>query len=132
MESQNINISKKENRNIFKSLLVKLGLGHYNVDKKIDEANIPTDSTNHGTSVITRPVSLADYYKPLNYYEDNRLIKLKEAVELLEKFQLAAAHYCINKNELACEYLLKARYREERENFFHSIQVESYNHSNFE
>lgn len=67
---------------------------------------------------------LTDYYKPLDCYEDNRYVRLKEAVELLVTFQRAAANYVFTRNELAMEYLLKARYREDRENFYNSFNVE--------
>lgn len=75
--------------------------------------------------------SLVDYYSQSSFFEDNRVERLKEAVELLEKFQIAAAHYIIPKNELAKEFLLKARYREERDNFIQSLKMEpNYDDSN--
>lgn len=67
---------------------------------------------------------LIDMYKPLDVYEDNRVERLNEAIKLLEKYQKAAINYVIGTNELAREYLLKARYREDRENFFNSFNVE--------
>lgn len=60
-----------------------------------------------------------------NYRQENRPEKLNEAIRLLEKHQKAAANYCISINELARDYLLKARYREEKENFFISLHVEN-------
>ncbi|XP_022912500.2 uncharacterized protein [Onthophagus taurus] len=85
----------------------------------------------HNTStVLTKETpkrtakGLTDYYKPLNCYEDNRYTRLREAVELLTKYQRAAANFMFSRNELATEYLLKARYREDRENFFNSFNVE--------
>ncbi|KAI4462866.1 guanine nucleotide exchange factor [Holotrichia oblita] len=68
--------------------------------------------------------ALSNFYKPLNCYEDNRYDRLKEAVDLLDMFQRAATNYVFTRNELAAEYLLKARYREDRENFYNSFNVE--------
>lgn len=68
---------------------------------------------------------LHEMYRPLDAHDDNRVVRLNEAVELLEKFQRAAMHYVMNVNELAREYLLKARYREDKENFFNSLKLES-------
>lgn len=80
--------------------------------------------TKHTLSGLRKYKGLIDYYKPLNYYEDNRILKLKEAITLLDKHQKAASNYRIGRNELAREYLLKARYREDKENFINSCHVE--------
>lgn len=64
-------------------------------------------------------------YKPSDIFDDNRVQRLNESIELLEKFQRAAMNYVLNINELAREYLLKGRYREDKENFFQSCRVES-------
>lgn len=58
---------------------------------------------------------------------DGRKVLLNQSVEFLEKSQRAAQKYTMTGNELAGEYLLKARYREERENFLHSLSVEKSN-----
>ncbi|KAB0799908.1 hypothetical protein PPYR_07788 [Photinus pyralis] len=58
---------------------------------------------------------------------DGRRALLNQSVEFLEKSQRAAQKYTMTGNELAGEYLLKARYREERENFLHSLSVEKSN-----
>ncbi|KAK5644118.1 hypothetical protein RI129_007963 [Pyrocoelia pectoralis] len=55
---------------------------------------------------------------------DSRLVRLNRALEFLDKSQKAAQKYTMKGNELAGEYLLKARYREESENFLHSFSVE--------
>ncbi|XP_017772699.1 PREDICTED: uncharacterized protein LOC108559845 [Nicrophorus vespilloides] len=80
-----------------------------------------------GNEKINQFKSLSDYYKPLDYYEDNRLQCLEESIELLEKYQKSASHYIYTKNDLAREYLLKARYREDKENFAHSFTIEALN-----
>ena len=67
---------------------------------------------------------LTDYYKPLTCYEDNRYIRLRESVELLANYQKASASYVFSRNDLASEYLLKARYREDKENFYNSFNLE--------
>lgn len=67
---------------------------------------------------------LHELYKPLDAHDDNRTLRLNETIELLEKFQRAAMNYVLNINELAREYLLKARYREDKENFFNSFKLE--------
>lgn len=70
---------------------------------------------------------LCDYFKPLDCYEDNRAKCLSETTEFLQQCQLSALHYNFNINALASDYLLKARYKEERENFFQSFKVEAKN-----
>lgn len=90
----------------------------------VEQRSTPKDRGDEVTQDIRRCKGLADYYKPLNCYEDNRYLRLKEAVDLLGNFQRAAASYVFTRNELAAEYLLKARYREDRENFYNSFNVE--------
>ncbi|XP_068906643.1 uncharacterized protein [Tenebrio molitor] len=68
---------------------------------------------------------LCDYFKPLDCYEDNRFKCLVETTEFLQQCQLSALHYSFMPNNLATDYLLKARYSEERDNFFQSFRVES-------
>lgn len=68
--------------------------------------------------------NLHELYRPLHKYDDNRLLRLNEAIELLETFQRATMNYVLNVNELAREYLLKARYREDKENFYNSLNLE--------
>lgn len=57
--------------------------------------------------------------------DDSRVQRLNECIELLEKFQRATMNYVLNINELAREYLLKGRYREDKENFFNSFRIEN-------
>lgn len=64
------------------------------------------------------------YVTPKKLLEDNRVQRLNESIELLEKCQRATMNYVLNINELAREYLLKGRYREDKENFFNSFRVE--------
>nr|XP_015834967.1 PREDICTED: uncharacterized protein LOC103312818 isoform X2 [Tribolium castaneum] len=68
---------------------------------------------------------LCDYFKPLDCYEDNRFKCLIETTEFLQQCQLSALHYNFMPNNLATDYLLKARYKEERDNFYQSFRVES-------
>lgn len=58
------------------------------------------------------------------FFKDNRNVRLNEVIELLKIFQKSAAKYAICKNDLANDYLLKSRYKEDRENFFHSFHIE--------
>lgn len=76
------------------------------------------------TSERSRFKELHEAYKPHNAIDDNRVQRLNETVELLQQFQRATMNYVLNINELAKEYLLKARYREDKENFFNSFRVE--------
>lgn len=55
---------------------------------------------------------------------ENRTQRLNESIQLLERYQKAASTYSIPINELAREYLLKARYREDKENFLNSFLIE--------
>ncbi|KAF2902795.1 hypothetical protein ILUMI_03389 [Ignelater luminosus] len=59
-----------------------------------------------------------------NNYGNNKIIWLNIANEFLENCQRAASAYVLRKNDLATEYLLKARYREDKENFSNSFSVE--------
>ncbi|XP_023029887.2 uncharacterized protein isoform X1 [Leptinotarsa decemlineata] len=68
---------------------------------------------------------LYEYYKPFDDYEDSRMNNLKATKLFLEKCQLGAINYNFGINELAKSYLLKARYQEDRENFFNSLRIES-------
>lgn len=58
------------------------------------------------------------------HYEDHKIKLLNKAMVFLESSQRAAACYVLKQNEMANEYLLKARYREDRENFLNSFSVE--------
>lgn len=69
--------------------------------------------------------ALNDYYKPLEVYEDNRQKCLIECAQFLEKSQIAAMNYNFPVNDLARNYLLKARYHEEAENFRQSLLLET-------
>ncbi|XP_019876319.2 uncharacterized protein LOC109604231 isoform X2 [Aethina tumida] len=76
----------------------------------------------------TRPFKcLDDFYKPLYVIEDNRVQCLHEALEFLEKTQIGALRYSFTSNELARCYLLKARYKEEKDNFVCSLSIEPAN-----
>lgn len=66
-----------------------------------------------------------EYFKPLEKYEDSRKEMLKEVTELLEKSQLGAINYNFNCNEIARNFLLKARYCDDQDNFFNSLGLES-------
>ncbi|CAH1117516.1 unnamed protein product [Phaedon cochleariae] len=68
---------------------------------------------------------LYEYYTPFGYYEDNRLRNLAETKLFLERCQLGAMNYNFVVNELAKSYLLKARYQEDKSNFYSSFSVES-------
>ncbi|KAG5897141.1 hypothetical protein JTB14_025094 [Gonioctena quinquepunctata] len=69
--------------------------------------------------------SLYEYYKQFDDHEYCRLHNLEASKVFLEKCQLGAMNYNFGINELTKNYLLKARYREDRENFYNSFSVES-------
>lgn len=56
--------------------------------------------------------------------QDDRKERLEKVIEFLELCQTAAVRYALSTNDLAKEYLLKARYREDRENFYNSFKME--------
>ncbi|XP_060531514.1 uncharacterized protein LOC132705099 [Cylas formicarius] len=68
---------------------------------------------------------LYEYYKPWEFYEDNRPETLLEAVKLLEKCQLAAINYSFSCDEAARNFLLKTRHYDDQDNFFYSFKVEA-------
>lgn len=63
---------------------------------------------------------------PSGIEQDNKILNLQETAKLLQTYQIAAKEYDHSINDLAKVYLLKARYREDRDNFFCSFNVESY------
>ncbi|XP_044748285.1 uncharacterized protein LOC123309302 isoform X2 [Coccinella septempunctata] len=68
--------------------------------------------------------TLHSYFKPLAFYEDNKIRRLQETTKFLYNCQLAVSSYSFNRNELAKNYLLKARYKEDKENFYISLNIE--------
>ncbi|KAL3266400.1 hypothetical protein HHI36_010577 [Cryptolaemus montrouzieri] len=65
-----------------------------------------------------------NHFRPLEFYEDNKVKCLQETTKFLQHCQLAVMSYSFNRNELARDYLLKARYREDKENFYISLNIE--------
>lgn len=123
------NTHPESNSNILKKILssIKVWPGVFQTrDQKngLDSRTLTRAEVKHTFSRLKKYKGLIDYYKPLDYYEDNRIVRLNEAIKLLEKYQKAALNYRIGRNELAREYLLKARYREDKENFINSCHVE--------
>ncbi|CAH0561047.1 unnamed protein product [Brassicogethes aeneus] len=70
---------------------------------------------------------LDDYYKPISLIEDNRLKCLEEVTEFLERCQIGAMNYNFDVHDMARCYLLKARYKEDRDNFMLSLVLEPVN-----
>ncbi|XP_045479123.1 uncharacterized protein LOC123684063 isoform X2 [Harmonia axyridis] len=68
--------------------------------------------------------SLHNYFKPLEFYEDNKIRRLQETSMILYNCQLAVTSYSFGRNDLARNYLLKARYKEDKENFYVSLNIE--------
>lgn len=94
-------------------------------DEKIDKIKVrkvKKKVSSHGKAAKFR--GLYEYYNPLHHYEDCRLRCLDEAKDFLEKCQLGAMNYNFTVNDLAKNYLLKARYTEDRENFYNSLRIE--------
>lgn len=56
--------------------------------------------------------------------QDDRKERLEKVMKFVELCQIAAIRYALSTNDLAKEYLLKARYREDRENFYNSFKME--------
>lgn len=56
--------------------------------------------------------------------ENNRLKRLQQTILFLKICQKATAKYELYSDCLATEYLLKARYREDQENFYSSFKLE--------
>lgn len=95
-----------------------------------------TEVTKKSTNEIAKPIGkqtvtrkrrfqdLHELYKPFDICDNNHVNRLNETIELFEKFQRAAMNYVLDINELAKEYLLKGRYREDKENFLNSFGVE--------
>lgn len=102
--------SQKDNANIIGKLLSSL-----KVWTPIEVNNKPQPNVQAKTVIRKRNGNKLS--RPLCLHQDNRTARLKECVELLERHQRAAAMYSIAVNEMARDYLLKARYREDRDNF---------------
>ncbi|RZC42177.1 uncharacterized protein BDFB_006762 [Asbolus verrucosus] len=107
----------KKDSNLFKKLLMSMKLVNF------QESSVSKIKDSTGRR------GLCDYFKPLDCYEDNRIRCLVETTEFLQQCQLSALHYSFMPNSLATDYLLKARYKEERDNFFQSFRVESYDYT---
>ncbi|XP_050308206.1 uncharacterized protein LOC126744714 isoform X2 [Anthonomus grandis grandis] len=95
-----------------------------------DRAKAKPQKTKKKTSKTPKFRGLYEYFKPLSRIEDNRKAALQEVTEMLEKCQLGALNYTFTGNDVARNYLLKARHREEEENFFISLGLESSRFSN--
>lgn len=55
---------------------------------------------------------------------DDDSIKLENTISFLNKCQQAAMKYALSSDVTAREYLLKARYREDKDNFYISFKLE--------
>ena len=64
------------------------------------------------------------FFKPVSTNEDLRIQRYQNVSFLLSICQDAAANYAFCQNKHAREFLLKARYREEKDNFFNSLYLE--------
>ncbi|XP_028140313.2 uncharacterized protein LOC114334472 [Diabrotica virgifera virgifera] len=67
---------------------------------------------------------LYEYYQPLDIYEDCRKENIEIAKEFLERCQLGAMNYNFKMDQSVTNYLLKARYQEDMENFSLSLSIE--------
>lgn len=104
----------RKDSGLFTKLLMSMKL--LNFQNTTSDAKVPEVNGKKG---------LCHYFKPLNCYEDNRFKCLLETTDFLQQCQLSALHYNFLPNNLAIDYLLKARYKEERDNFYQSFRVES-------
>ncbi|KAF7273640.1 hypothetical protein GWI33_013681 [Rhynchophorus ferrugineus] len=50
--------------------------------------------------------------------------KLREVIELMEKCQVASMNYNLRLHAISHDFLLKARYLEDKENFYNSLKIE--------
>ncbi|CAG9765569.1 unnamed protein product [Ceutorhynchus assimilis] len=71
-----------------------------------------------------KPQGLHTCLKQTNCHEDTLIDSLQGTTEFLEKSQLGAVHYNFSINQMAREFLLKARYFEDEHNFFNSLSLE--------
>lgn len=110
---KNWKISNKEN---YETVTIE-----ENYETPIETIKKPVD---YRTELMKNEVKALFYYHPTRY-EDNRAQRLSDGIEFLIFCQKAAKKYALSTNETANEYLLKARYREDRENFFNSFKLES-------
>jgi hypothetical protein len=72
-------------------------------------------------------LNVGTLFQPVLLNEDVRIQRLQKVSALLNRSQKAAAKYTFCQNALAWEFLLKAHYQEERENFFISFKLEPKN-----
>lgn len=63
------------------------------------------------------------FFQPI--LEDNRIKKLEEILESVDVAQKAASHYALKVDPEAAEFLYRARYKEDDENFIISLNLES-------
>lgn len=94
----------------------------------VSEANVDKKKQQMVTTTTDYPKTYTKnkLFTPLYIEDDYRILNLEDTAKLLQTFQIAAMEYDYNTNDLAKEYLLKARYREDRDNFFNSFNIESY------
>lgn len=113
-----------DTQNLFTKILKALTATEADVEKldKIKVRKVKKRISSHRKTIKFK--GLYEYYKPLDYYEDCRLQCLEETKDFLKKCQLGAMNYNFNVNDLAKNYLLKARYMEDRQNFYISLRIE--------
>lgn len=110
----------EQTQSLFKKILSSLKVWHADDNKTSSKESKESFKTHHNSDYET----VAHRYKELYYYEDNRQERLKECMQQLIIHQSAAARYNYAHNDLAREYLLKARYKEDQENFMQSFSIE--------
>lgn len=87
--------------------------------------NVPVQEVVLPTSKeITQASNIISHHGNIRWDREDKVINLQNSIEFLHKCKQAANKYSLNTSNLAQEYLLKARYREDRENFFNSFRLE--------
>ncbi|KAF5308256.1 hypothetical protein FQR65_LT06249 [Abscondita terminalis] len=75
-------------------------------------------------------VGTGNSFIPCRLYDD-KIVRLNKVIEFFNKCQEAARMYQFRSNELATEYLLKARYKDDYANFLNSFAVEKSDYSKY-
>ncbi|XP_030755784.1 uncharacterized protein LOC115882075 isoform X2 [Sitophilus oryzae] len=128
----NLNMANKlgQNQNIFSRIMSMFLKPNYTQNTGGDMLKLNTNSKQQiqhtKKNKRSRPKGLFQYYKPLDCYEDRSSEGLLVALEILEKGQVGAMKYTFSSNESLQNFLLKARYNNEKKNFFNSLELESF------
>ncbi|XP_069703188.1 uncharacterized protein [Periplaneta americana] len=71
--------------------------------------------------------NLDSFFEPVFSCENIQIQRLQQISILLNRCQIAASNYAFSRNNVAWEYLLKQHYKEEKDIFFYSFNLEPRN-----